>query len=198
MTENTETPDDPREAALIRAGCRQESLGDAAQLFRPGGNLATGIWHMDDRTGTADELAQAWIDKHPWFRGAEPEAPDQTDKYRPTYADGSRIPASNLSADELFEMVAKADAAKAAAERRPQAKPETPEAIAAAREALRRDAAEAHRAEQAKKLAIGSDGHPAANLPPGVSAEFRSHYSDEKTADELFAAAGPHPHPWKP
>ena len=208
MTDSQDRSADIRDA-LREAGISEAALATAEAEFRPEWSGVNDYgpqdyWTHNGSTTSLRKHAARYLETHPFLRAPEetyeppPNPPNPADKYWPTYANGEKVPASEVDADTMFNIQTRIDADKAAA----QPEPESPETIAArnaaARKGLQRDAAEAHRAEQAKKLAIGSDGHAAANLPPGVSAEFRGHYSDEKSADEWFAQAGPDPHPWKP
>jgi hypothetical protein len=184
--------------ALRAAGIAEAALTTAEAEFKPtrAGTGPNGQedWNHNGSTTTLRKHAQRYAEGHP-FLCEEGNAPSHNpaDKYWPRYADGTLVPADKVDADTMFDVQTQNDADKAREERGPE--PDYSEQIAEgrskAREAMMRDAAEAHRAEQVKRHgATGGDGHKTANLPPGVSSEFRNHYSDEPTADELFDVAG--------
>ena len=195
--------------ALREAGISEAALVTAEAEFRPKWSGVNDYgpqdyWTRGGSTTSLRKHAQRYAEAHPFLQATREVSSEATnhkdDQYWPTYANGEKVPASEISADEMFEIQARIDADEAAEARGPA--PDYSQSIAegkqAAAEAMQRDAAAAHRTEQAKKRAVSSGGHATANLPPGVSPEFRSHYESEPTADELFAAAGPDPNPWVP
>ena len=118
---------DPAKAALVRAGVPLAQLADAAKIFKPSGNLKSGIFQLDGTKGNIDELAAQWLSERPWFGNAmpepkaEPEANTQPriENGRAIFADGSSLDIELLDADALLSMAGEAPKPKA-----PEPKPD--------------------------------------------------------------------------
>lgn len=105
---------DPAKAALVRAGVPIAQLADASKIFKPSGNLGTGIFQLDGMKGGIDELAAQWLESRPWFGNAMPEPKAEPDDARPRiegdraiFADGSSLDVALLDADALLSMAGK-------------------------------------------------------------------------------------------
>jgi hypothetical protein len=182
--------------ALREAGVSEAALATAEVEFKPtrAGTGPNGQedWNHNGSMTTIAKHARRYAEGHPFLcdKGKAPSA-NPADKYALRYADGTLVPPELIDAETSFDIQTKVDADKAREERGPEPdySEQLAEARVKAREAMTREAAEAHRARK-EKSAPAADGHATAKLPPGVLGEFRGRYSDELTADELFETAG--------